>query len=477
MIATGASWGRGGGKRQSTRAVWLKALRPLFSHPDSIQVAVALYQPSRSACVVGRRNPAYGRMHTAICLLYHVHNWMFVALRRRLFVLSRSLCSHRNKGKLESSAPISTVGDAHGVDLAHISELKQSHPENLMAKHFDTSYFSTLCAGDKQALLQCCRSGIANPDSKMGVYAMQPSDYDRFKPFFSKVLADNHHVSEDAKHVNSWDLQAVEGLPADGLLDLKKLGVSELSMRVRVGRNLADFPLPGAMTKEDRVQLEKKMCVAFDQLKAMPGYGGRYHSLTENHPDMVSHEEYEKLVSEHIMFKDMAHDSYLAAAGIASDWPSGRGCYVSEDRGFVIWVGEEDHLRIMCMERGTILNTVFDRLHLALEIVGSIPGLEFATSPDVGCVTSCPTNLGTGMRASVHLPIPRLTRGDSDAKAKAVCRPLGLSVRGMGGEHTPTGEDGTCDISPSRRFCITEAEIITALYTGIRLLMEEESNA
>lgn len=118
---------------------------------------------------------------------------------------------------------------------------------------------------------------------------------------------------------------------------------------------------------------------------------------------------------------------------------------------------------------------VFDRLHAALKVVESIEGLAFATSVDVGCVTSCPTNLGTGMRASVHIPIPKLTRGGTDVKAKAVCKPIGLSVRGMGGEHTPIGEDGTCDISPSRRFCITEAEIITALYTGIKLLMEQEA--
>merc|ERR1711990_577905 len=62
-------------------------------------------------------------------------------------------------------------------------------------------------------------------------------------------------------------------------------------------------------------------------------------------------------------------------------------------------------------------------------------------------------------------------------KAKAICKPLGLSVRGTGGEHTPIGADGTCDISPSARFCITEAEIITALYNGLKLLKEEEAKA
>jgi hypothetical protein len=42
--------------------------------------------------------------------------------------------------------------------------------------------------------------------------------------------------------------------------------------------------------------------------------------------------------------------------GIASDWPHGRGCYISKDKQFIVWVGEEDHLRIMCMKKGTMLN-------------------------------------------------------------------------------------------------------------------------
>jgi hypothetical protein len=76
-----------------------------------------------------------------------------------------------------------------------------------------------------------------------------------------KVLADYHRVSESAKHVNDWKLDGVQGLPKDGKLDLAKLGLPPLSMRVRVGRNLKEFSLPGAMTKADRVNLEAKMCV------------------------------------------------------------------------------------------------------------------------------------------------------------------------------------------------------------------------
>merc|ERR1712093_54405 len=361
--------------------------------------------------------------------------------------------------------------------LCRILLIKQCFPNNLACKHFDMGYFNSLSDEDKPQLLKIVRSGIENPDSGMGCYAMNPSDYDKFKPFFSKVLAGYHKVAEDAKHVNDWNLEGIEGLPEDGKLDLTKLGLGELSMRVRVGRNLADFPLPGAMTKDDRVNMEKKMCTAFEKLIAMEEYGGNYNSLTPGHPNNITDEQYQQLVKDHIMFKDMAADTYLSTAGIASDWPYGRGCYVSADRGFIIWVGEEDHLRIMCMKKGTILNDVFDRLKTALDVVSSIEGLSFAHSDDYGTVTSCPTNLGTGMRASVHIGIPKLTADGTDVKAKAICKPLGLSVRGLGGEHTAIGEGGVCDISPSARFCIKEAEIITALYNGIKQLKEKEDSA
>ena len=130
----------------------------------------------------------------------------------------------------------------------------------------------------------------------------------------------------------------------------------------------------------------------------------------------------------------------------------------------------------MCMEKGSKLNTVFDRLKNALDVVNGIEGLEFAISRDYGVVTSCPTNLGTGMRASLHIQLPNLTADGTDAKAKEIAKPLGLSVRGLGGEHTPIGADGTVDISPSARFCITEAQIITALYKGIAKLKQAEDS-
>jgi creatine kinase len=291
------------------------------------------------------------------------------------------------------------------------------------------------------------------------------------------VIRDYHSISGELKHVNCWDLSKVEGLPEGGLC-LKALGLGDTSMRVRVGRNLKDFPLPGNMTQEDRVTLEARMIGAFEKLMADPAYGGTYHTLTPDLKYSIDQVVYQQLVDDHVMFKDMSVDPYLKSAGISGHWPFGRGVYVSEDKGFIVWVGEEDHLRIMCMKTGTSLNDVFDRLQVCLKMMESQEGCEFAISPDYGYVTSCPTNLGSGMRASLHIKLPCLTKKGKDvSEAKACAKTLGLSVRGVGGEHTEAGEDGTVDISPSARLCIKESEIVAALYKGIKLLMEKEKAA
>jgi len=378
--------------------------------------------------------------------------------------------------------------------VAKATEVLAAFPGNRCVKHFlalkEAGKLDAMSEEDLQGLYKCIKTGLENGDSGLGCYAMQPSDYDKYADFFDAVNNDYHNnPAGDKIHKTNWSLEGVEGLPEDGVLDISKLGLKDpLSMRVRVGRNLTSFPLPGSMTKADRINFEKAMLAAFDKLKADPAYGGTVYSLTPNdawkevtgedaNPNLMTPEKYQELVDAHVMFKDMDADPFLKSAGISGDWPCGRGCYQSADGGFIIWMGEEDQLRIMCMGKGFILNEIFDRLNKALQVVESIEGIAFATSEKYGYVTSCPSNLGTGMRASVHLKIPNLTADGTDAKAKEAAGPLGLSVRGTGGEHTPIGADGTVDISPSNRLFITEAEIVTKLYNGVKLLLEKEAAA
>mmetsp|Transcript_20748 Transcript_20748/g.43220 ORF Transcript_20748/g.43220 Transcript_20748/m.43220 type:complete len:388 (-) Transcript_20748:2368-3531(-) len=362
--------------------------------------------------------------------------------------------------------------------IAECKSVLEENPGNRCAKYcleyLNSEEGKNLDSKDVVTFYKCIKTGLENPDSSLGCYAMTPLDYSKFGGFFDKVIRDYHgDESGDKTHITDWNVDDAEDY------DVKKLGQDELSMRVRVGRNLIGFNLPGEMDKDERIKFEQKMLPAFDQL--MEKYGGKVHSLTPDfgdigaNPNLISKEKYQKLVDAHVMFKDMDADPYLKSAGISSDWPYGRGCWQSQDKMRIIWFGEEDQLRIMCMKKGSNLLEVFANLNEMLSTVESIDGIEFARDDNYGYVTSCPSNLGTGMRASVHVKIPNLTADGTDKKAKEVCKPLGLSVRGTGGEHTPIGADGTVDISPSARLFIKEKEIIGKLYEGIEKLMAIEN--
>merc|ERR1712071_84285 len=322
-----------------------------------------------------------------------------------------------SKSVVETKNP-TEANMAHADTVKKIMAIKESNPGNIAIASFDEAEFAGMSEADQSRLVKIMASGIGNPGSEMGCYAMNPTDYDDFHTFFSKALGRYHKVNlDEKKHQNDWELKGKAGLPADGVLDVSKFGITEpLSMRIRTARNLKKFPLAGAMTEEDRKNMELAMGPVFEALIKNPEFGGSYNSLTPGHACHISEEKYQELVKAHIMFKDMSADSFLVDAGIAAHWPHGRGCYVSEDKGFIIWVGEEDHLRIMAMAKSLKINSVFDRLKAAIDKVEDLNPGGCAKSADFGVITSCPTNMGTGMRASVHIKIPNLTKGGSDEK-------------------------------------------------------------
>lgn len=356
--------------------------------------------------------------------------------------------------------------------VADIAAIRTAHPGNLMARHFDAYYFRSLDAAAQRRLVAVIRSGIDNPDSQMGAYAQQSRDYRDFNTVLEPMIRDYHGIAEGAaiaqrhawpKAGDSAGLDAID--PALG----------DVSMRVRVGRNLESFPLPGAMNRADRIAFESVMAAAFETLIGEASFGGQYLSLTPGSPYEIDADSYRDRVAAHQMFKDMSGDRYLASAGIAADWPYGRGMYVSAAEDFLVWVGEEDQLRIMAMKRDGNLAAMFGRLKDGLDrLEALLPA--FAHLPEYGYLTSCPTNLGTAMRASLHMQLPRLTKNGADlAEVKKAATELQLSVRGAGGEHSDAGAGGLVDISPRARLGVSEAEIMDRLYTGAAALFGMET--
>ncbi len=356
--------------------------------------------------------------------------------------------------------------------IARIRTIRRTNPENLMARHFEEDYFRSLDDQSRQRLRRIIASGIENPDSQIGAYAMNPEDYELFAPMLDPMIRDFHGIPAEAviAHKHDWN---TSGMSCDlAAIDSR---FKDVSMRVRVARNVSTFPLPGAMSKEQRVALEDLAVRAFTKLREDPAFGGHYLSITPGSPDQIDASEYDRRVKAHQMFKDMSADPYLNSAGISADWPYGRGMYVSCDEDFLVWVGEEDHLRIMAMQQGSNLNALFERLRNGLErLQDLLPAL--ATSPSYGNVTSCPTNLGAGMRASLHIRLPALTSNGRDlARLKRQAKALGLAVRGAGGEHSDAGEGGLVDISPTARLGVTEMEIMRRLYDGAAALWAMEA--
>jgi len=110
------------------------------------------------------------------------------------------------------------------------------------------------------------------------------------------------------------------------------------------------------------------------------------------------------LIEDHFLFKE--GDKYLESSGLEREWPEGRGIFHNDDKTFLVWVNEEDQLRIISMQPGSDIRAVFERLSRAATEVEKIA--KFAQDDHLGYITSCPTNLGTGLRASVHIKLPKL---------------------------------------------------------------------
>lgn len=74
----------------------------------------------------------------------------------------------------------------------------------------------------------------------------------------------------------------------------------------------------------------------------------------------LTEETKKKLIEDHFLFKE--GDRFLEACGLNRDWPNGRGIYHNDDKTFLVWINEEDQLRIISMQPGSDIQTVFDRL-------------------------------------------------------------------------------------------------------------------
>merc|ERR1711872_759493 len=340
-------------------------------------------------------------------------------------------------------------------------EIKSTH--SLVAKYVTKEIWdklsghSTATSGFTLAKAIACAVDFDN--QHCGIYAGDWDSYKDFAEVFDPLIQEYHGISADAKHTSDMDVSKIQGNVGDD--------VPVHSVRIRVGRSIDGFGLSPGITKEQRLGVENLMKSAFKKLEG--DLSGNYYPLTG-----MDEAVRQQLVDDHFLF--MSGDPNLKVAGMERDWPEGRGIFHNKDKTFLTWVNEEDQLRIISMQSGGDVRGVFERLAKGIQAVGDSvkaeSGKVFALDAKYGYIHSCPTNLGTGMRASVHIDLPGWTKLGPKVLA-ARCEELHLQPRGTRGESG--GQTGvTYDISNEHRLGYSEVQLVQVMIEGVNTLYKED---
>eukprot|EP01083_Nonionella_stella_P164288 543232_1 len=341
------------------------------------------------------------------------------------------------------------------------AKLAASDAKSLLKKYLTKEIFEKL--KDKVTSQGCdfkssIRSGIDNLDSGVGVYASDYEAYTLFADLLNPIIIDYHKLGslDGFKHPKqnfAFDDKMVANVDPEGKF--------VVSTRIRVARNVQGYPLRGGMSAKQTMELEAKLKAILEGFED-EDLKGKYYPLKG-----MDEKTRQQLVDDHFLFKK--GDRFLHSAGINNNWPDGRGIFFNNAKTFLVWVNEEDQLRIISMEQGANIKSVFGRLQKAVAAINA--KLEFAYNDQLGYLTACPTNIGCGERASVHIKVPLVSQNQD--LFDDIAKRNNLQIRGVDGEHSES-KSGIYDVSNKRRLGITEWDGVKDLINGCKELIENE---
>jgi protein-arginine kinase len=307
----------------------------------------------------------------------------------------------------------------------------------------------------------CIACAVKLDNQHVGIYAGDGECYTDYSDLFNPIIKEYHNF--DGEHISDMNSNNIKGNINSN--------IPVISTRIRVGRNINGFGLSPGITNEHRLEVEKLLINAF---KSFTGdLSGTYYSLKT-----MSETQRKQLVDDHFLF--MSGDPNLKIAGMERDWPNGRGIFLNNNKTFLVWVNEEDQMRIISMKKGGDVLNVFKTLTNGIKKIEEYikkNGKTFQFNKKLGYIHSCPTNLGTGMRASVHIDLGNLKKKYGGSKGlKDYCKTLKLQARGTRGESG--GDTGTVyDISNRHRLGYTEVELVQTMIDGVNRLYKENEEA
>ncbi len=223
-----------------------------------------------------------------------------------------------------------------------------------------------------------------------------------------------------------------------------------VSGRVRLARNYHDIPFSTQKNPENAL-----LCVA----RARDGLTKLEREFELYQLNAMPQIERTKLVEKHLISRDLLKNADSGAA------------LISSDKRVSVMVNEEDHLRIQAIGDGTSLHEIAKMTFEAEEALEDV--CTFSYDPQLGYLTSCPTNTGTGMRASLMMHLPMLTRGKQMGSVNQSIAKLGLTIRGIYGEGSEALGD-LYQVSNQVTLGRTEEEIIDAVTAVGKKMMDLE---
>mmetsp|Transcript_6776 Transcript_6776/g.11915 ORF Transcript_6776/g.11915 Transcript_6776/m.11915 type:complete len:556 (+) Transcript_6776:57-1724(+) len=322
--------------------------------------------------------------------------------------------------------------------------------------------------------IDCLQPGLVLPGhpsiAAVGAMAGDASCYNDFEMFFNPLL----------QRLTGWDLSSNH--PIDTSLagispaSIDATGRYALSARVRCRRCIQGIRFPPACDANERSEVERLLSKVLARLEDEDLYG-EYFPLVGStsfvpKPQGMTEEEELDLRHSHLLFGKPTGKAQVAA-GLARDWPHARGVFAAESRKFAAWCNEEDHLQLMSLDLGSDLRGVFERLTRAtakLESALQSCGHEFARHERLGYLTASPANVGSGMRASLMLNVPRLLAAAGETLPEVGQR-MQLQVIKLGGS---TLGNGLCEVTNLLRLGTSEVAQVNTVLQGASALVQLE---
>lgn len=226
-----------------------------------------------------------------------------------------------------------------------------------------------------------------------------------------------------------------------------------LSSRIRLARNLKGEVFPHKLDKKNAMLISDKI------QESLEGYEESFDRIDLDSKDNLDKSSY---LEKHLISKEIVKFSYRSSF------------FVNHNKTISLMVNEEDHLRMQFFNSGYNLMDTFNEAMKLDDFIES--KIDYCFDEKMGYLTTCPTNLGTGMRASIMIHLPALTVTDHITKVYKALTQVGMTIRGLYGEGSKA-EGCIYQVSNQVTLGISEQDILNNLYAIVKELTDRELNA